>query len=229
MEAVVPPQVTAELTQILSNLVLGDNEIRANAEKAVNDRLSQTPELYLLALAQFATSADTEVSLSTIERLLLHSLAHEPSLAVRHKAVDTVTDLANNAMSRGRPWHALQQQAFAMAENEDPAARESAYRVFSGSPNLIMDLQPETVLSLLHKGLEDPGSVEVRGDRFGSSATLYEPQFPLHSAFFLRQRKAVQYLTMMLWIDPFPVVRMPHALFDSCSTDSSASKDPMAQ
>ena len=29
MEAVVPPQVTAELTQILSNLVLGDNEIRA--------------------------------------------------------------------------------------------------------------------------------------------------------------------------------------------------------
>ena len=29
MEAVVPPQVTAELTQILSNLVLGDNELRA--------------------------------------------------------------------------------------------------------------------------------------------------------------------------------------------------------
>ena len=130
-------------------------------------------------------------SLSTIERLLLHSLAHEPSLAVRHKAVDTVTDLANNAMSRGRPWHALQQQAFAMAENEDPAARESAYRVFSGSPNLIMDLQPETVLSLLHKGLEDPGSVEVRGNRSDSSTSLYELQFPLHSAFFLRQRKAV--------------------------------------
>ena len=29
MEPVVSPQVTAELTQILSNLVLGDNEIRA--------------------------------------------------------------------------------------------------------------------------------------------------------------------------------------------------------
>jgi importin-5 len=28
MEAVVPPHITAELTQILSNLVLGDNEIR---------------------------------------------------------------------------------------------------------------------------------------------------------------------------------------------------------
>jgi hypothetical protein len=29
MESAVSPQVTAELTQILSNLVLGDNEIRA--------------------------------------------------------------------------------------------------------------------------------------------------------------------------------------------------------
>lgn len=29
MDAIVPPEVTAELTQILSNLVLGDNQIRA--------------------------------------------------------------------------------------------------------------------------------------------------------------------------------------------------------
>lgn len=78
MESVVPPQITAELTQILSNLVLGDNDIRAkyvvlstcfmlnnrcvfSAEKAVNERLTHTPELYLLALAQFAITADTEV------------------------------------------------------------------------------------------------------------------------------------------------------------------------
>lgn len=32
-----------------------------SAEKAVNERLAHTPELYLLALAQFAVSADTEV------------------------------------------------------------------------------------------------------------------------------------------------------------------------
>ncbi|KAF6749810.1 hypothetical protein DFP72DRAFT_772185, partial [Ephemerocybe angulata] len=116
MEAVVPQEITAELTQILSNLVLGDNEIRANAEKAVNDRLARTPELYLLALAQFAIAADTEVvlllrrllfrpapsqphhhpsqprlslydhlssqTLTTVERLLLHSLSHEPSPSV---------------------------------------------------------------------------------------------------------------------------------------------------
>lgn len=32
-----------------------------SAEKAVNERLTETPELYLLALAQFAIAADTEV------------------------------------------------------------------------------------------------------------------------------------------------------------------------
>ena len=32
-----------------------------SAEAAVNERLSQTPEVYLLALTQFATSADAEV------------------------------------------------------------------------------------------------------------------------------------------------------------------------
>ena len=36
MESVVDPQITAELTQILSNLVLGDNEIR---QKCVLSRL----------------------------------------------------------------------------------------------------------------------------------------------------------------------------------------------
>ena len=126
--------------------------------------------LVLLRRLLFRTPANQRVPLydvlsaeclSTIERLLLHSLAQEPSLAVRHKAVDTVADLANNSMSRGRPWHALQRQAFAMAEDENSATRESAYRVFAASPNLIMDLQTETVLALLQKGLQDPGNVEV--------------------------------------------------------------------
>ncbi|KAA1478264.1 ARM repeat-containing protein [Dentipellis sp. KUC8613] len=198
MDPVVPAEVTAELTQILSNLVLGDNEIRTAAETAVNERLAQTPEVYLLALAQFATSAATEVmrsfslvllrrllfrssssqsgkstrltlydhlssqALTTLERLLLHSLSHEPAQVVRRKAVDTICDLANNSMSRGRPWHALQAQAFGMAQSPDANARESAYRVFAGCSNLVMDLQTDAVLTVLQKGLQDPESIEVR-------------------------------------------------------------------
>ncbi|KIK93959.1 hypothetical protein PAXRUDRAFT_33792 [Paxillus rubicundulus Ve08.2h10] len=201
MEAVVPQEITAELTQILANLVLGDNKIRSNAEKAVNDRLAQTPDLYLLALVQFAIKADTEVmrsfslvllrrlllrptpgqqqqlpkeprstlhdrlssqALSTLEHLLIHSLSHEPSDSVRRKTVDTVCDLANNSMSRGRPWHALQVQTFSMTQSAEPGFRECAFRVFSGCPNLVMDLQTDAVLSVFQKGLQDSQSIDVR-------------------------------------------------------------------
>lgn len=100
-------------------------------------------------------------TLATIERLLLHILLHEPTIAVRRKATDTVSEVANYSMSRGRPWHALQQQAFQMTDNEDPVTRENAYRVFAGSPNLIIDLQTDSVLDVLQKGLQDPQSVDV--------------------------------------------------------------------
>ena len=40
--------------------------------------------------------------------------------------------------------------------------RENAYRLFSGCPNLVMDLQVESVLGLLQQGLRDPFSIEVR-------------------------------------------------------------------
>ncbi|VDB95883.1 unnamed protein product [Peniophora sp. CBMAI 1063] len=196
----VPPEVTQELVQILSNLVQGDNEIRSNAERTVNERLEQTPEVILLALTQFATSADTEVmrsfslvllrrllfrpsagsastprnarltlydrlssqTLTQIERVLLHALSHEPVDVVRRKAVDTVADLANQSMRRGRPWHALQAQAFGMAQGADAGSRDVAFRLFAGCPNLVMDLQTDAVLGVLKKGLQDPESVAVR-------------------------------------------------------------------
>ncbi|KAJ7061031.1 armadillo-type protein [Mycena amicta] len=80
MESVVPPAITQELTQILSNLLLGDNDIRSSAETAVNERLAHTPELYLLALAQFAISADTEV-MRSFSLVLLRRLLFRPAPA----------------------------------------------------------------------------------------------------------------------------------------------------
>lgn len=100
-------------------------------------------------------------TLTAIERILLHSLLHEHVDSVRRKAVDTICDLANNSMGRGRPWHALQAQSFAMCKSADPSARECAFRIFSGSPNLVMDLQTDAVLRVLQEGLQDRQSVEV--------------------------------------------------------------------
>lgn len=101
-------------------------------------------------------------TLTAIERILLHSLLSEHVDSVRRKAVDTICDLANNSMGRGRPWHALQAQSFAMCKNVDPTSRECAFRIFSGCPNLVMDLQTDAVLRVHQEGLQDRQSVEVR-------------------------------------------------------------------
>jgi hypothetical protein len=92
MDALVPPDVSAELTQILSNLVLGDNEIRSksvfsptlflspshfslSAEAVVDERLAHRPDVYLLALTQFATTADTvEVVCHTLPSMPMFSI-----------------------------------------------------------------------------------------------------------------------------------------------------------
>ena len=110
-------------------------------------------------------------TLATLERLLLFSLSHEVSPHVRRKTVDTVCDLSNQGMVRGRPWHALQAQAFSMIQTQGPSSpvsdggaslRESAFRVFSGCPNLVMDLQTDAVLNVLGRGLQDQCSIEVK-------------------------------------------------------------------
>lgn len=109
-------------------------------------------------------------TLTTLERLLLYSLCHEASPHVRRKTVDTVCDLSNQGMLRGRPWHALQAQAFSMIQTQGPSSslpdegaafRECAFRVFAGCPNLVMDLQTDAVLGVLGRGLQDQCSIEV--------------------------------------------------------------------
>ena len=69
---------------------------------------------------------------------------------------------------RGRPWHALQAQVFSMTQAtgvtngvKGEGLRESAYRVFAGCPNLVMDLQTDAVLGVLGKGLRDEQSIDA--------------------------------------------------------------------
>lgn len=107
-------------------------------------------------------------TLATLERLLLFALSHEVSANVRRKSVDTICDFANQGMMRGRPWHALQAQVFSMShaltsERGETATglRETAYRVFAGCPNLVMDLQVDAVLGVLQRGLQDSENIEV--------------------------------------------------------------------
>ena len=94
----------------------------------------------------------------TLERLLLFSLSHEVFAHVGWKTVDTVCDLSNESnqsILRGGPWHALQAWALiSRAIVADTRWGCSVEReVFSGCPNLVMDLQTDTVLNVLKRGL----------------------------------------------------------------------------
>ncbi|KAI0713974.1 hypothetical protein C8Q76DRAFT_693715 [Earliella scabrosa] len=119
----------------LATIRFGTGWQRPTRSRALT-RLARTPDLYLLAMEQFATSADTELmrsfSLVLLRRLLFRSstsqrvalydhlgapafetlqrilLLHEPATIARRKTVDTVTDLSNQATKRGHPWPALQ-------------------------------------------------------------------------------------------------------------------------
>jgi hypothetical protein len=72
-------------------------------------------------------------TLTTLERLLLHSLLHETSTSVRAKAIDTICDVSNQGMGRGRPWHALQAGAFELANAEMGKCRSLVFFVSSFS------------------------------------------------------------------------------------------------
>ncbi len=132
-------------------------------------RSSPVPVNVNLATQRRQTLYDTlpPSTLSTIESLLLHSLAHEPSPPVRRKTVDAVCEVANRSMARGRMWHALQQRVFELAANDNAQDREIAYGVFSGAPGLIGDLHSEIVVRTLTAGLESEGE-HLSGVRLGA-------------------------------------------------------------
>ncbi|KAG9049500.1 hypothetical protein FS837_010096, partial [Tulasnella sp. UAMH 9824] len=75
MEAHVAPDVLSKLSQVLSNLVLGDNELRRNAEKALYDEwLAKDPGNVLMALAWFARQSP-DVHMRGFCAVLLRRLA----------------------------------------------------------------------------------------------------------------------------------------------------------
>ncbi|TFY75891.1 hypothetical protein EWM64_g8120 [Hericium alpestre] len=80
MQPIVPAEIFTEPTQILANLVLGDNEIRMNAGNAVNERLAQTLEVYLQGLIHLTMRL---FSLGFLRRLLFRTSPNQTGNAAR--------------------------------------------------------------------------------------------------------------------------------------------------
>src|ERR1700733_2041708 len=80
-----------------------------------------------------------------IEDSLLHSFMHESSPSVRSASVETITALANNMRRKGRPWLALQPQAFGMTQNGNTAMRDSICGLLAGTRMLGVCGQTDSV------------------------------------------------------------------------------------
>ncbi|KAG8908141.1 hypothetical protein FRB99_000169 [Tulasnella sp. 403] len=165
MESLVAPDVLSKLSQILSNLVLGENEIRKAAEQALNeDWLAKDPGNVLVALAQFTRQSPDvhfstiydhlpESTRKTIESLLLDCIANETVSSCRNKIIDTVTVIAEGSLDRQRPWPELQTFAAQYALSIDLPQREAAFRIFASVPRLILDQRVDDVVGVLERGL----------------------------------------------------------------------------
>ncbi|KIJ25106.1 hypothetical protein M422DRAFT_193858 [Sphaerobolus stellatus SS14] len=259
MDPVVDGETMAVIKQILSNLICNDNELRSSAEQAVNEKLAETPEVYLLALAQLARTEPNEVmrsfslvllrrllfraipnssstltstqatlydhlsepTRSSLERALLSALSHEPALSVRHKLAETITDLANASFERGRPWLALQAQSFSATHDADQRQRESAYRIFANVPALMGDQQPDAIVRVLQRGLQDPESLEVRHAALKASTAFLSTASPQ----VLAQSQSLLYY-MLETLPPLHASRAPpfiQTLTTLASSPSTAS------
>ncbi|KIM77399.1 hypothetical protein PILCRDRAFT_825362 [Piloderma croceum F 1598] len=89
MDPALPSDLMAELSHILSNILLNDNRIRSNAERIMNDRLCQNPDVYVVALTQFAVSADTD-SMRSLALLLLRRLLFLSSTELQPTQISNV-------------------------------------------------------------------------------------------------------------------------------------------
>ena len=105
-------------------------------------------------------------TLTVLEGYLLHSLSGEPAPAVRKKSIDLMCDFANEGVTRGRKWHALQTSVVSMTQvkgagKDSAELKVTAFKVFAGCPSLAIDLKPNTVSDIFQQGLQDSYSIEV--------------------------------------------------------------------
>ncbi|GJJ16311.1 hypothetical protein Clacol_010608 [Clathrus columnatus] len=106
MDPIVDPETMTVIKQILSNLICNDNELRSSAESAVNEKLAETPDVYLLALVQLARTEPDEVmrsfSLVLLRRILFRALPNTSSTlrSTRITLYDHLSEPTRTALER---------------------------------------------------------------------------------------------------------------------------------
>ncbi|TIB80440.1 ARM repeat-containing protein [Wallemia mellicola] len=117
------------------------------------DQSNPTQELWADILRH-----DTRQKISSV---LINQLGTEQAQTVRNKLADTLAELARDSLSRGQSWNELASALFQCVANDQPFIRESAWRVWSGVPVMLMDMPIDQLKQLFTQGLQD-ADINVR-------------------------------------------------------------------
>ncbi|KAF2737961.1 importin subunit beta-3 [Polyplosphaeria fusca] len=90
-----------------------------------------------------------------IRAKLLQCLTTESDSSVRGKIGDAVAELARQHTADTVPWPELLEALFAASRSAEPGQRETAFRVFSATPEIIEKSHEEVVLSAFKGGFAD--------------------------------------------------------------------------
>lgn len=90
-----------------------------------------------------------------IRSTLLIGFTSNQSNQVRHKLSDAISEVAKDDVSPPGSWNELIPALFQATSNADPSFRESAFRVFSSSPELIDKSYINEVLPIFKSGFDD--------------------------------------------------------------------------
>ncbi|OMJ17419.1 Importin subunit beta-3 [Smittium culicis] len=89
-----------------------------------------------------------------VKALLLSALDRETDSSSRNKICDTVSDIFNFDDS----WPELLSTLFAISSSANPSHRESAYRIFCGCPQLLIDQNPQSIRDAFIGAFQDSDS-----------------------------------------------------------------------
>ncbi|KAG7666219.1 PSE1 [[Candida] subhashii] len=195
--SILPEEVQGVLTQLLESLSSSNNEIRAAAEKSLDNdwSIKANVEMLLVFLAEqacmgindtirafaavlfrrlaikspkeLASVTDRTIGVisepvrAQIRAILLNGFSSQQSNQVRHKLSDAISEVAKEDASPPGSWNELLPTLFEASRNPDPSFRESAFRVFSTSPELIDQTLIDDILPIFNSGFEDQND-EVR-------------------------------------------------------------------
>ncbi|KAI5281897.1 hypothetical protein KEM54_003067, partial [Ascosphaera aggregata] len=96
-----------------------------------------------------------------IRQKLLEALTKETVAPVRNKVGDAVAEIATQYTDHGEPWPELLGILFQLSQTPDASVRESAFRIFSTTPDIIEKQHEEMATGVFRKGFQDD-SVQVR-------------------------------------------------------------------